>query len=177
VSDTFCVDERRVYATGISNGGMLAIRLACELSERFAAVAPVAATLTYNACAPTRSVPLMHIHGDADAHVPIGGGFGCGPSGVEYKSLDQSMALWAEENACTGDAVELLREGNGICASEGACDAETIRCVVEDGGHDWHGGPPREGSLPACDADGAQSQTFNASEQIWQFFSRQHLAE
>jgi polyhydroxybutyrate depolymerase len=70
------IDTRRVYATGISNGGMMAYRLACEAPDRFAAIAPVAATLTISGCRPPQPVSLLHIHGMEDGNVPFAGGVG-----------------------------------------------------------------------------------------------------
>ncbi|MCB9611537.1 MAG: prolyl oligopeptidase family serine peptidase [Sandaracinus sp.] len=82
-----CLDRDRVFATGMSNGGMMSHRLGCELSERFAAVAPVAGTLMFDACTPTRPVHVMHVHGSDDGHVPWEGGLGCGPAGVPFTSV------------------------------------------------------------------------------------------
>jgi polyhydroxybutyrate depolymerase len=67
------VDAKRVFATGMSNGGMMCHRLAAELPERIAAVAAVGGTLAMPRFAPKRPVPVMHIHGTADQIVPVGG--------------------------------------------------------------------------------------------------------
>jgi polyhydroxybutyrate depolymerase len=76
------VDPKRVYATGMSNGGMMCYRLAAELSDRIAAVAPVAGTMAIDTYNPRRPVPVMHFHGTADKMVPFGG-----PSGRTPKFL------------------------------------------------------------------------------------------
>ena len=69
---TVCnVDAKRVYATGISNGGMMCYRLAAELSGRIAAIAPVSGTIAIDEVKPKRSVPIMHFHGTADRVVPL----------------------------------------------------------------------------------------------------------
>ncbi|KAF0195712.1 MAG: hypothetical protein FD166_2885, partial [Bacteroidetes bacterium] len=73
------IDYERVYATGLSNGGFMSYRLACELGNRIAAIAPVAGTMTDEsllACAPQRMMPVLHIHGTADLIVNYNGGFG-----------------------------------------------------------------------------------------------------
>ena len=67
------VDPKRVYATGMSNGGMMCYRLAAELSDRIAAVAPVSGTMAIEKASPKRPVPLMHFHGTADTFVPFDG--------------------------------------------------------------------------------------------------------
>src|SRR5256885_2348660 len=70
------VDSKRVYATGMSNGAIMAYRAASELSERIAAVAPVAGPMGTATCAPRRPVPVMHFHGTADRFAPFQGGKG-----------------------------------------------------------------------------------------------------
>ncbi|HUJ70694.1 MAG TPA: PHB depolymerase family esterase, partial [Verrucomicrobiae bacterium] len=71
---TRAVDPQRVYATGISNGGMMTYRLACELSDKIAAIAPVAGALNLENCQPTRPVSVIIFHGTADEHVLYNGG-------------------------------------------------------------------------------------------------------
>src|SRR5262249_57738455 len=68
-----CVDTGRIYATGMSNGGFLSHRLACELSNRIAAVAPVAGVLGVPTCTPARPISVMHFHGTSDQLVPYNG--------------------------------------------------------------------------------------------------------
>jgi polyhydroxybutyrate depolymerase len=63
LEQALCIDRARVFASGMSNGGIFSHRLACEQSERIAAIAPVAGTLMIESCAPSRSVSVMHIHG------------------------------------------------------------------------------------------------------------------
>ena len=69
-------DSKRVYATGISNGGILCYRLASELSDRVAAIAPVSGTMGMASCHPQRPVSVMHFHGTDDRFVPFNGGKG-----------------------------------------------------------------------------------------------------
>lgn len=70
------VDETRIFATGMSNGGMIAHRLACEMSETFRAVAAVAGTDNTKTCNPSRPISVMHIHALDDTHVLFNGGAG-----------------------------------------------------------------------------------------------------
>lgn len=150
IEDTYCVDASRVYASGFSNGGMLSHRLACELSDRFAAVAPVSGTLAIDTCLPTSPVAVMHTHGTSDPIVPYGGG---GLS--QTRSVDDTIAAWVTNDTCTADITPILDEDPTTCTEHATCDAGTaVRlCSVEGGGHDW---PP--------------AGSFALSEAIIQFF-------
>src|SRR6185503_17547684 len=99
---THRVDPDRVFATGISNGGMMAGRLACDLPGRFAAIAPVAATLA-TSCDRAEPVSVLHIHGTADMSVPIAGGFGPRAlTPVDHLPLEEVLARWRAIDGCTG---------------------------------------------------------------------------
>lgn len=164
-----CVDKRRIYASGMSNGAMLSHRLGCELSERFAAIAPVAGTIGVAACAPTSRVAVMHVHGTEDANVPYEGGIGCGPSeGVDFTSVVDTMAGWATRNGCTTTTKPYLQQGDGTCTAYEGCGRPVVLCSVAGKGHSWPGGEPKTGG---CVEDGPQSTTFLASEAIWKFFA------
>ena len=58
----YSIDTNRIYATGMSNGGFMSYRLACELSDRIAAIAPVECSMTMTSCTPNRVVPIIHFH-------------------------------------------------------------------------------------------------------------------
>lgn len=173
-----CLDRRRVYATGMSNGAMLAHRLGCELSERLAAIAPVSGANVTDRCTPGRPVPVLMIHGTADRHVPWEGGLGCGLAAVPFASVPDTVAGWVTRNGCAPAAPSLvLEQGDGRCELQAACPsaAPVILCTIAGGGHSWPGGDPKRLDLPGCAqaGEGGQSRTFLASEQIWAFF-RQH---
>ncbi len=78
--EKYAVDAKRVYATGMSNGGFMAYRLACELPDKIAATAPVAASMSMTDCTPSRPVPVIHFHSYLDKNAPYPGGIGEGPS-------------------------------------------------------------------------------------------------
>jgi polyhydroxybutyrate depolymerase len=169
-----CVDRRRVFATGMSNGGLLSHRLACELSTRIAAVAPVAGTLGIANCQPARPVPVLHIHGTSDGHVPWNGGPGCGPSGVAFFSVPDTMESWRSRNACGTTTSTYFEQGEGRCTAHEGCQAKVVLCAIEGGGHSWPGGVGKE-PVVSCPADGFQSQDFIASEVAWRFFEENPL--
>ncbi len=168
-----CVDRRRVYATGISNGAILTYRLACDLADRIRAIGPVAGTDMTTACAPARPVPVMHIHGSDDVNVPFDGGFGCGLAGVPFTSVPETMARAVGRNACVGAPFVYLAEGDGTCTRQGYCPlgADVDLCIIAGGGHVWPGGtPPLLPGIGSC-LFGYQSQTFLATRVLWDFFA------
>ncbi|MBN8615075.1 MAG: hypothetical protein J0L92_31045 [Deltaproteobacteria bacterium] len=165
-----CLDADRVFATGMSNGAMLSHRLACELSDRFAAVAPVSGLDMAPTCPTNGRVALMQIHGTDDGHVPWEGGVGCGPSAVDFPSVTETLAAWRARNGCGESSVPFAMQGDGTCVRTEDCTADVVLCTIEGGGHSWPGGAPNR-DVADCPADGEQSTTFHASEQIWSFFA------
>lgn len=141
ISDRGCIDPSRVYATGMSNGGFLSHRLACEASDLIAAIGPVAGVLGIDsgACTPDRPVPVIHFHGTADALVRYDGG--CDVCVYDSESVADTVAGWVARNGCTGEPEVVLREGSVTCETTGGCDgdASVTLCTVSDGGHCWPG--------------------------------------
>lgn len=172
-----CVDQDRIFASGMSNGAIMAHRLACELSDRIAAIAPVAGTDLTRGCAPVRVVPVLQIHGTADGHVPWDGGQGCGPANVPFTSVPETMERWRMRDGCTGATTSYFAEGDGTCEAYGGCAAgsDVVLCSIEGGGHSWPGGEP-PADLVECPGNGPQSATFHASDAIWRFFSSHPMA-
>jgi polyhydroxybutyrate depolymerase len=176
LSSELNADPKRIYATGISNGGFMSARLACDASGVFAAVAVVAATIPENVrtnCKPSRAVPFMLIHGTADTFVPeVGGTMTKGDGGV-IASTTQTVALWRELNKCssaptaseinpTNDGTSITLEGYTGCAT----GSEVAFYKVTNGGHTWPGGSQY---LPVI-IIGKTSRDLNASETILAFF-------
>jgi len=168
VDGALCVDDRRVFATGMSNGGILSHRLGCELSDRIAAIAPVAGTIAVTACTPARPVPVMHVHGDGDAHVPFNGGTGCGASSFAFTSVAATLDGWRSRNGCAATTDVVFAQGDGTCVGNRGCAADVILCTVRGGGHSWPGGAPKVG-VSDC-ADAPQNTNFGTSELAWRFF-------
>ncbi len=94
------VDSKRVFATGISNGGMMCYRLAAELSDRIAAIAPVAGAMAIEEAKPIRPVSVMHFHGKSDSMVPFSGPNKKTPKFLTFKSVEESIAVWRKINEC-----------------------------------------------------------------------------
>ena len=165
---TFPLDRRRIYATGMSNGGMLSYRLACEAADLFAAVAPVAGALNVEDCEPSEPVSLLAIHGTADQHVLFEGG----PPAVTADSharLDRSVhyavTFWAARDGC-GLEPEASQTGGVVHEIYSNCipglGVELL--AVEGGGHAWPGAAPfsPQGDEPYPGLD--------ASLAMWEFF-------
>ena len=109
-----CVDRRRVYAAGMSNGAELSHRLACDLADRIRAIGPVAGVDVTTACAPARAVPMLEVHGTADQNVPFDGGLGCGPSGVSTPSVADTVARRAALDGLQRPAVREFLSGRRV---------------------------------------------------------------
>jgi len=186
--DTFVreqgADPRRVYVTGISNGGMMCDRLACELPLKIAATAPVAASLPSRLskrCVPSHSMPMLRINGDDDPIMPFKGGQIrlLGTRRGEVLPARETAAFWARVNGCDTarpasvdlpDAVPQDKTTvERVTYGKGKVGHEVIQYIVKGGGHTWPQGQPylRETRV------GRVSQEFNACDVIWEFFSKQ----
>jgi polyhydroxybutyrate depolymerase len=161
------VDPDRVFATGISNGGMMAARLACDLPGRFAAIAPVAATLS-TACDRAEPVSVLHIHGTADRNVPIDGGFGPRAlTPVDHLPLEEVLARWRAIDGCDAEpAVERCGAVTRRTWSCGRGGTEVQAIVIDGGGHSWPGGQRMARVLDA------PSNELDATAEIGRFFAQ-----
>jgi polyhydroxybutyrate depolymerase len=167
------VDSRRVYATGMSNGGMMCYRLAAEMSDRIAAIAPVAGTVTVDESRPKRPVPVMHFHGKADNIVPFDGLGENAPKFLPFKSVEESVAIWCEINGCS-DAPTITefpdKEDDGTTVQQkrwsGKDVAEVVLIVIEGGGHTW------PGQKPPVEFLGRSTLDISANDLIWKFFQK-----
>lgn len=169
------VDPRRVFATGLSNGAVMAYRLAAELADRIAAVAPVAGTLGAIDCQPSRPVPVLHVHGTEDEYVPFAGGRGRKSlAAIDYRPVGETVRLWVRANGCRDEpTVEVLPDtaGDGTrvvrsAYAGGPAGAEVVLVAVEGGGHTW---PDRQ---VAAGALGRSTRNVSANDLIWAFFER-----
>ena len=165
VAARVCLDRKRVYATGMSAGGVMAHRLACEAAHVFAAIGPVAGTLSLPAdqCHPSRPVPVLHFHGTADSAAPYAGGL--------LPGAVATAAGWAARDGCTDAApLESFRNGDTHCDTWSACPggASVTLCTIDGGGHCWPGGHP------PC-AFGTMTQSVSANSAMWSLFEKSAL--
>lgn len=107
----FNINPNQVYLTGMSNGGMMAYRLACEIPQKITAIAPVSCTMvTTKPCNSQKSIPVLHFHSELDEHVPYEGGVGI--RGINYPAVENGLKFWAENNTCSKTSKITKQETN-----------------------------------------------------------------
>lgn len=168
------IDERRIYASGMSNGAMMSYRLACEMSDTFAAIAAVAGTDVTKQCKPKNPVSILHIHAKNDTHVLFDGGAGKDSfrnknAVTEFPSVYQTINSWRTKNGCSASYDSLWKNETGYCERTQECSqgVQVQLCVSTDGGHSWPGSAPSKINRKKE----ASSKSFSANEVIWHFFS------
>ncbi len=169
----FVIDERRVYATGISNGAAMAHRLACQLPGGIAAIAPVAGENQFATTEPcARAVPVLDVHGTADPCWPYEGGtMSCLDTNPGAKvGVGASIDGWRQRDGCNSipkdqDLPDLANDGTTTTRHDYTCTgADVILYEVKGGGHTWPGGHPYSTTV------GPTSSDFAASTVIVDFF-------
>jgi polyhydroxybutyrate depolymerase len=169
---TYNIDPTRIYSTGMSNGGFMSYTLACELSERITAIASVTGAMVVgqnNTCNAEHPTPAMQIHGTADATVPYNGN-------STMMATEDVVQYWVDFNACNSTA-EMTSvpntNTNDNCTAEhyiytGGNNGATVEFFkVIGGGHSWPG---------AIFNINTTCMDFNASKEIWRFFSQYQLS-
>lgn len=173
VQSQVSIDGARVFATGMSNGGMLAHRLACEAPDVFRAVASVAGTDATSRCAPSRPASVLHIHARNDTHVLFTGGAGedafrDASKVMDFVSVPETVARWVKRNQCAPAPRRILDRPGAYCEAYSGCagGVSVQLCVTEGGGHSWPGAKTvRRGKEAA-------SAALDANDAIWDFFTR-----
>lgn len=153
-----CIDAKRVYATGFSNGGGFTHRVGCDAADVIAAIAPVATDLRTQPCNAARPISMIEVRGMADSLEPYEGGL-VGPEGGQYVLVGakESLKLWAAINKCTDNPTEMEK----YCEGHTQCEAgvETDLC-----------------SLPNVDhSPYSNSLGFNVAATAWKVFQRQPM--
>ncbi|MDB5281833.1 MAG: hypothetical protein JWO06_908 [Bacteroidota bacterium] len=167
------IDQSRVYACGLSNGGFMSHRLACELNHRIAAIATVSGPLSDSVafyCNQSRPIPVLMMHGTADTVVPYFNPLDC-------LGAEESVGFWMGKDQCTNandttaipdvntaDSSTVLKIHYGGCAS----GSEVLFYKIIGGGHSWPGSPLNAGY-------GAENRDMNANSEIWSFFKQYYL--
>ena len=162
------IDPSRVYATGISNGGIMAYRLACE-TNLFAAIGPDSATMLV-ACATPSATSVIAIHGTADHNIPYQGGVGSGTAHVDGPAVPDVIARWRAIDQC---AAPQSNVAGSVTTSLAACPGgRSVELVTIDGaGHQWPGGKPSTPVIAALLGLDQPSTALDATAVIWTFFA------
>ena len=163
LQESLCIDPARVYATGYSNGGAMALRAACELPDTFGAVAPVAAP--YPQCQAT--VPIIAFHGSLDETAPYEGGVTS--DGVNLVPVHRAVSEWADTLGCDKLPVISRAAAEVELATYARCplgDNEALLYTVLNGGHTWPGAAI---DYPVEDA-GVTTHAIDATDTIREFF-------
>lgn len=165
---SYNLDQERIYSTGMSNGGFMSFKLACELSNRIAAIGSVTGSMTlgsFSSCNPTHPVPVMQIHGTADATVDYNGS-------VFSQSISSVLDFWTNFN--NGDATATTENVPNTSTTDGTtverityangdnC-TEVIHYKITNGSHTWAGSAfPSSGT----------NYDIDASKEVWNFVSQ-----
>lgn len=167
ISENYNIDDCRVFSTGMSNGGFMSYRLACELENKIAAVASVTGSMTDSMmfyCQNTRAVAVMELHGTADNTVPYTGT-------TAFTSVDDNFNFWASRNSCLGAAItqdlpdtDPLDGATVTKIHHTSCDASTelITFRINGGAHTWP---------DAAFTIGVTTHDISANSEILQFFN------
>jgi polyhydroxybutyrate depolymerase len=161
------VNADRVYATGISNGGIMAYDLACRTTV-FAAIGPDSAT-ELGGCPHPAPISVIAIHGTADKNIPYAGGEGDGPAHIDGPSIPAVNASWRRADDCAAPAVTTVAP---VTTSVAHCPAgRAVELITIAGaGHQWPGGAPNLLAQRLLHTD-PPSTALDATAVIWQFFA------
>jgi polyhydroxybutyrate depolymerase len=190
VGEQACVDESRVYATGLSMGAMMSSTLGCTMADRIVAIGPVAGVEDPEGCDPSRPVPVLAMHGTADPILLFNGGVGealgqalSGQSGPattlppgdpDGPGYPANARAWAERNGCEPEPDEEAVSAT-VTRRVYRCpeDAAVEFVVVEGGGHSW---PSSEFSRSIERIVGPTTFDIDATADVWRFFERFRMA-
>ncbi len=172
IQSRYTIDPGRIFSTGMSNGGLLSHRLACEMTDTFRAVAAVAGTDNTISCSPSRPISVLTIHALDDDHVLFNGGAGPDAfrdldSVTDFTSVPETVNRWISRNQALATPKRVLSVPGAYCDLYSAPgNASHVKlCVTETGSHSWPGGQPVRGKDP--------SEAIIANDVIWDFFVRE----
>jgi polyhydroxybutyrate depolymerase len=156
---SYSIDQDRIYSTGMSMGGFMSYRLACDLEDRIAAIASVTGLLATNPCTPSRPMPILQMHGTADPVVP-------------YTFVSNTISFWTLHNGCPGEPIvtnlpdiDTTDQSTVTISYYGPCEdhTEVMLYTINGGEHTWPG---------ALINIGITNHDINGCVEIWKFFQR-----
>jgi polyhydroxybutyrate depolymerase len=177
---SYNIDKKRVYACGISNGGMMSHRLGMEMTDVLAAIASIAGAIPERMVpkfAPSEPISVVMFHGTDDQFVPYNGGVGRDVRGGNVLSVHEAAEMWAKADRCPlapktedlpdvnpSDGTRVIRETYG----PGKGGAAVVVYTIKGGGHAWPGWPQNRFKRML----GATTYDIIANEVMWNFFER-----
>ena len=171
---TYSIDRNRIYATGLSNGGMMAHLVGCTLADRFAAIAVISGELSME-CHPSRAVSVLIIHGTADENLPYDGGVGSKALDKhDVKPVSYAVNSWRAFDKCPAAPSTDVWSGNRTAPQNAVRHSVWSPCAdgtavelyaIQGGGHSWPGGQRMARILDA------PSNAINATQVAWDFFA------
>ncbi len=182
IENKYSINSDRVYATGISNGGIMAYRVGAELSDIFAAIAPVASQIGGQATQeekiwhipiPENPVSIIAFNGMNDTRVPYDGGRPLVDNAHVYSwmSTNESISFWVEQNNCNKTPEQNISESGNIIIdtyNDGINGTVVKLVTIVDGTHSWPGGKK------GWSAGSEPTEEINATDIIWDFFKEHH---
>lgn len=146
IEKDYCIDPKRIFASGFSNGGMLSHRLACEFSDKIAAIGAVSGTMAIDPCIPKRQVPVLHIHGTSDVVVPYN-------QPLTAQTVPKTIEGWVARDFCEPNKSVVYMKGKATCELYAPCGADVELCTIDGGSHEWPAGGSANGvgDLPATE--------------------------
>ncbi len=167
LGENYSIDENRIYATGFSGGGRMSSRLACDMSDVFAAIAPVAGVRFPENCNPSRSVPLITFHGKLD---PVNHYVHQEDSAPYWRSgVEEALSGWIKHNHCESEPASEKISETLTKLSYTNCDSSVVEFYrSEDTGHTWPGSPSAEAL--AKFGMGKTDMEISATNLSWEFF-------
>ncbi|MEM8527811.1 MAG: T9SS type A sorting domain-containing protein [Bacteroidota bacterium] len=171
LSSNYSVDINRVYATGFSSGAMMSYALACKLSDKIAAIAPVASSMIIDVCEPNcTAVPILHLHAAPDESALFYGGYSDNPLlQFYYPPVDSVMRAWAMKKNCNTTIDSTIMSNGTKVYKWSDCEQNNYQemWLADDGGHKW----PGTSGVSPLSRDRA-TQDFDATEVVWDFLSQ-----
>jgi polyhydroxybutyrate depolymerase len=177
-------DPKRIYITGISNGGAMTMTLVCKRADLFAAAGSVIMNLTEqaaSACHPSRPVPILMMNGTADPLIPYNGGRGTSRFAADgFWSADKTLAFWRKTNGCdakttTTDLADTdTADRSTVTRIDSNCPVgrDVVLYRVNDGGHRMPGSADARFPRLANTFLGPQNHDIDGAETIWAFFKK-----
>lgn len=144
ISSGYAVDPSRIFAVGMSAGGMMAYSLACDMPDQISAIAVVAGTLTDETCSGVAGISLLHIHGTDDQNVPMAGGSGAmSARRASYPPVMAGVSLFEQRNQCASTGAISSPASDTTCDTRACAGGTSVTlCTVQPGGHAWPGTDP-----------------------------------